>query len=251
MKNIKAILFDFGGTLDNDGTDWFTRIYNNIARRTGPIDRQAFDLCAHKAADKITELPDTPKLSMDQTAYRICQHIHKYMSNSNGCEYGWDKRASRWKVQEVADDFMTESQSYLQRNRQVLSKLHEKFQLGCISNNWGNTAGWCRQFDLDDYFATMIDSTIVGATKPDKIIFLAALNELQLSAESCAYVGDRYDSDIVGAHQAGMKAIWIIGENNQQPDHRDDLTDSENSPAAHVTHLRINKLSELLEINWD
>ena len=53
MLDIKAILFDFGGTLDNDGTDWFTRLHQAITQRSGHMDRQKFDRVAMTAANAI------------------------------------------------------------------------------------------------------------------------------------------------------------------------------------------------------
>jgi putative hydrolase of the HAD superfamily len=49
----------------------------------------------------------------------------------------------------------------------------------------------------------------IGRVKPDPEFFFHAARELGVDARACAVVGDRYDRDIVGAHAAGMFAIWL------------------------------------------
>jgi len=203
MKNIKAILFDFGGTLDSDGCDWFTRIYRGIVKYAGPFDDHVFYRYAEQAVGQFSEREDTFHLTMNETVEKICAYIHKIMLDNN------DLIADQWNPQTVADEFITEAGQKLHRNRQLLNKLSKNFRLGCISNNWGNVEGWCRQFDFHHYFETMIDSALVGSAKPDKKIFQAALDEMQLPAAACVYVGDKYECDIVGAHQVGMYSVWL------------------------------------------
>jgi len=240
MKKTQVILFDFGGTLDSDGIDWFTRIYLNAAGQIGPINREAFDKCAKHAADGIAELDDTPQLNIDQTARRICEHIYVEMNQDNGFGSDWHEKVSKWNPHETAEEFITQAHVCLKRNLDVLHQLSHTFRLGCISNNWGNTAGWCRQFQLDRYFETIIDSTVVGAVKPDKTIFQAALNELQVSPDKCVYVGDKYDYDVLGAHAVGMTPVWLINDNG-------DSFDADN---LSITPLRIKQLPDLITMNW-
>ena len=74
MNNTEAIIFDFGGTLDNYGIDWFSRMHRIIAQHGCAIDRQLFQTCADHATNKICRLADTPTLTMADTALRLCQH---------------------------------------------------------------------------------------------------------------------------------------------------------------------------------
>lgn len=50
--------------------------------------------------------------------------------------------------------------------------------------------------------------TIIG--KPEKIIFELALEHLGLPADQAAMVGDRLETDIVGAQKTGLKTILVL-----------------------------------------
>ncbi len=200
---IQAILFDFGGTLDSDGLDWFSRLYEAILLQTGDFPRGWFEKAAQLAANDASNMPDTPSLLMDQMVLRLSECILARMMEDSSCNI------PSWDPQKVAERFMEQASTYLRRNRTILEQLKSRYVLGCISNNWGNTAGWCEQFGLHKLFSTIVDSALEGAVKPDRSIFRTALNNLNLPAQACAYVGDRLDCDIAGSYNAGMTPIWI------------------------------------------
>lgn len=63
--------------------------------------------------------------------------------------------------------------------------------------------------DLASHFEFVVDSHVVGRSKPDKEIFQFALNELRLEPHEAAYVGDSYGYDVIGAQRAGLHAILL------------------------------------------
>ena len=236
MTKIAAILFDFGGTLDGDGVDWFTRFFEGIRRRDRASTVPQLTHYAEQAARDITALPDTHQLSMEATATRLCQRIHELME---ACQ----PAPPLWKPDEVAAEFMAQATTSLQRNRQVLHSLRRRFRLGVVSNNWGNAQGWCDQFELSDYLDCVIDSAVVGAAKPAAEIFEAALAVLDLPAHACVYVGDRYDSDVLGARNAGLASVWI-----RRPDGSTGGGPADGSILSDVES--ISTLPELLTLAW-
>jgi putative hydrolase of the HAD superfamily len=48
--------------------------------------------------------------------------------------------------------------------------------------------------------------------KPDKGIFEVAQLELGVGPEVCVLVGDHPVNDVVGAHNAGWRAVWLDRE---------------------------------------
>ena len=210
MNEVKAILFDFGGTLDNDGREWSDRTYQHVCQKRGQVEQQEFFRCLAQACDTLGTLADTRQLSLLGTIERICQHL-KILLDENSSEKG-----SPWDPTEVAGAFEAEARSYIERNRSLLEKLKQNYRLGVISNNWGNTEGWCRDYALTDYFEVRVDSELVGSAKPDSKIFLVALEQMKLSARECVYVGDRFDWDMEGAYRVGMKPVWLRGAHRQE-----------------------------------
>jgi putative hydrolase of the HAD superfamily len=83
------------------------------------------------------------------------------------------------------------------------------YRMGVISNADGRVRGLLEQAGLSSYFELVLDSAEVGLEKPDRRIFLAAAERLGLPPASCAYVGDIYEIDFVGARSAGLEAVLI------------------------------------------
>jgi putative hydrolase of the HAD superfamily len=57
--------------------------------------------------------------------------------------------------------------------------------------------------------AIVVDSHVVGVEKPDPKIFSFALEELELAAERCLYVGDTVHFDVQGARAAGLWPVHV------------------------------------------
>ncbi len=55
----------------------------------------------------------------------------------------------------------------------------------------------------------MIDSAIVGASKPDPAIFRVALDCAGVDAAAALHVGDMLCADVDGAAQAGIPAVHL------------------------------------------
>jgi putative hydrolase of the HAD superfamily len=93
---------------------------------------------------------------------------------------------------------------------ELLDFLREKgFILVVISNNDGKTVEKCEEVGIRQYFDIIIDSTNLGIVKPDSRIFSFVLDELNLSSGQAIHVGDLYGSDVMGALNAGIDAIWL------------------------------------------
>ena len=60
-----------------------------------------------------------------------------------------------------------------------------------------------------DFFAATIFSDEVGIRKPDRRIFEAAANGLNVNISTIVHVGDHPEADAWGAKQAGMKAVLL------------------------------------------
>lgn len=61
----------------------------------------------------------------------------------------------------------------------------------------------------ENYIDFMIISEEVGVRKPDKAIFAAALEKAGVKQDETVFIGDSWNSDIEGALNCGLKAVWL------------------------------------------
>jgi HAD superfamily hydrolase (TIGR01549 family) len=91
-------------------------------------------------------------------------------------------------------------------------------KLGMITNGMAEThRDKIAILRLEDAFDEIFIADEVGMVKPDVRLFRLAAERLGVAPERCAMVGDRYDRDITGAHDAGMFAIWMNVRNERVP----------------------------------
>ena len=62
---------------------------------------------------------------------------------------------------------------------------------------------------VGSWFADIFVSSRIGYAKPDRQIFDAALGRHGLAAEKAIHVGDSETNDLLGAQNAGLKALLI------------------------------------------
>ncbi|GAK10678.1 2-haloalkanoic acid dehalogenase [Geomicrobium sp. JCM 19039] len=65
---------------------------------------------------------------------------------------------------------------------------------------------------INKYCDSVIISDEVGLRKPDARIFALGIEQLNVQPEQALYVGDQYDTDIIGSRNKGLKAAWKTSE---------------------------------------
>jgi len=92
----------------------------------------------------------------------------------------------------------------------MLRALAGRYRLGLLTN--GSTEmQWEKLKDLG--IETLFDAIVVagdhGIYKPDRRVFELLANRLGCPPERVLFVGDNYDADVRGAHDAGMRTAWL------------------------------------------
>lgn len=87
----------------------------------------------------------------------------------------------------------------------VLTHLQTHFRLGALTNGNADVS----KTPLAQFFDFALKAEDVGAAKPEPQLFKAALARTDTQAEHAVHVGDSHDHDIVGAHGAGMRSVWL------------------------------------------
>ena len=96
----------------------------------------------------------------------------------------------------------------------VLHSLAGRYKLACITNTQAQAGSQKHRLvetpDLKECFETVIVAGEAGLPpKPDKGVFLACMEVLDVGGSQAVYVGDDWRTDICGAADAGLVAIWI------------------------------------------
>jgi putative hydrolase of the HAD superfamily len=92
----------------------------------------------------------------------------------------------------------------------LLSSLSGRFALGLVTNGASDTQrASLSSLGLEQTFASIAISAEHGVAKPDPALFEAVLHELAVEPERAWHVGDGPDTDVAGAHAAGLTAVWL------------------------------------------
>ncbi len=108
----------------------------------------------------------------------------------------------------------------------VLKKLKEKYQLVLISN----TAPFqiepsMEKFNLGPFFTKVVLSCDVGKLKTDPTLFKDILKELKLKPDEVVMIGDSIETDMKGAEAAGIHGILVDRRGRREyPDKITDLS---------------------------
>ncbi len=142
------------------------------------------------------------------------EYTTAYLLKSLLAEWGYPQVAEATLRQALASMYAVTQEYWLPEAdaHPVLQTLQRQgYRLGLISNaaDDADVQALIDKAALRPYFEVILTSAAMGIRKPNPRIFHAALARLGASPERAAMVGDALGADILGAHNAGMLAIWI------------------------------------------
>jgi FMN phosphatase YigB (HAD superfamily) len=243
MAVVKALLFDFGGTLDGP-THWLDRFLAQYRAAGIEISRSELDPAfdhATKTGYGATRVISRFRLT-DLVRFLVGQQL-EYL-RASGPEpmremiaKAEGKQRHRI-VEQITASFVHETTTGLAESKSLLASLKDRFKLGVVSNFYGNLDAILDEVGMGKLFATVADSSKLKLFKPAPGIFTAALKSLRLESAEAAMVGDSLDKDCAPAHRIGLRTVWY----NAHPNGRGD-----NEGVADFT---IGSLAGLNDINW-
>jgi len=190
---IKAVLFDFDGTLLN--RDESVKMFIE-----GQYDR-LIKLVGHVPKDKYV----ARFIQLDNRGYVWKDKVYQQLVDEfNIATITWET---------LLQDYISEFKNNCVPFPNLIVMLEElksnHLVLGIISNGYG-------QFQMDNikalginqYFDTILISEWEGMKKPDPKIFLRALEKLKISPNESIFMGDHPENDVKAAQHVGMKGIW-------------------------------------------
>jgi HAD superfamily hydrolase (TIGR01549 family) len=106
--------------------------------------------------------------------------------------------------------------SYLDARRPIagavdlLQHLHGRVAVGVVTNNFAvQQQDTLRCCGLTGFVSFLVTSEDVGFPKPHRAMFDAALARAGCAPYQAVMVGDSWESDVMGALQAGIRPVWF------------------------------------------
>jgi len=93
----------------------------------------------------------------------------------------------------------------------ALDRLAPHYKLGLLSN--GNS--YPDRCGLEGRFAFVVFSQDVQIRKPDRRIFEITTQKAGCPMDELLHVGDSFENDVIGAHSAGAKTVWLNREGKE------------------------------------
>ncbi len=206
FRECKALLFDFGGTIDSDGEHWLDRFFELYEGAGLGFPREEIKAAFYRADGLCHADPLVPSIGFRPLVDR---HVSWQFEALN-----FDNPEMRKKL---ADLFCSRAERFFLERTSLLAHLRTHFRVGVVSNFFGNLSVVFKDAGLAGSVDVTIDSGRVGVAKPDPRIFELALEQLRLAPEQAAFIGDSYERDMMPSVQLGLKTIWLKGPNPRMP----------------------------------
>lgn len=212
LTQVRALLLDYGGTLDTDALHWAHVIaqgYQAVGVRVDADSfRQAYVHGERELARHRIIMPDDDFGVLLRKKMRL--------------QADWLLAHGAWPAAvpdaytaaaDIAGYCYRYAAAQTAQSRQVLELLLDKgYDLVLVSNFYGNLTAVLRDFGLYPLFRQVVESAVVGVRKPDAAIWQLGVQATGLEAGRTLAVGDSYDKDMAPAMQVGCRTLWIKGQ---------------------------------------
>ena len=204
MISAKGIIFDYGGTIDTNGIHWAEVIWAEYQRAEAGVSRELFReayvhgermLGKNRIIEPTHTFHDLLNIKIKiQFDYLVSQGVTHLTTN---------------KATEIAEGCYSQVLETLKTTCGIVKRLSKNRPTVLVTNFYGNIPVVLKEFSLDKYFDTIVESSVVGIRKPDPRLFALGVEALGLPAEDIVVIGDSYRKDIAPARSLGCKAVWL------------------------------------------
>lgn len=99
----------------------------------------------------------------------------------------------------------------------TLAEFRKRYRMGIVTD--AQRIYCCpelRALRIEDFFDTLVISSDYGFRKPDPRLFHIALAALNAKASESAYIGNKYETDFLGARAAGLAVVGLIHQSEDE-----------------------------------
>ncbi len=212
LANIKAILFDFGGTIDTDGIHWSEMFWECYQKHNIPITKIQYEEAYRNGEPNVDNAickNDTFKKTLNTQIYFQFEYLfeNNFLNRNKDSNY----------IDIITDECYKYAETKISEFRNDLEIFSNQFSMALVSNFYGNIAAVLKEFNIDIFFGSIVDSSKIGICKPDPEIFNYAIKKLNMKPANCVVIGDSYSRDIEPAKKLGCSTIWLDGKSWSRP----------------------------------
>jgi len=218
VMQIKAVLFDFGGTLAHTPPHFETetcilRFHRSLLKNEVSVSYEDCKKAYIEVADRLFTRNSLREITF---GFVLSETLNRL---------GYSLKPTDKTVTEAAEAYI---EPWIQARKidyyapSILRRLRKKHKLGIVSNTTYSPAVWktLERFDLINLFDVVITSVDVGWRKPSPKIFKRALQALKMSTSETVFVGDELDHDVEGAQNVGMRTVLLNKPSTMETKHK-------------------------------
>ena len=213
-REVKAVLFDYGGTLFKATRPWSEGRAEGLASAYALLKRSGLEMDLHGFLElsesvfkKYSELEAKEDRDIaDRVKHReIVDALFPDLSEERRGELALDATQAFWHT-------VTRSYPLRKSARRTLRGLATAgLRMGVVSNHhdYESLKAHLEEFGIHSHFEVVLASEREGVRKPNIVIFERSLAALRVEKEHAIFVGDSLKHDIVGARRAGLATVLI------------------------------------------
>lgn len=208
---LEAILFDLGGTLIYFQGQWQEVLAESSLAMLRSLLESGILLDQRKFLSRFRERLEQ---YFSERESEFIEYTTGYVLRNLLTESGYPDVPDTI-VQQALKNMYQVSQAYWQPEEDAIPVLDllraQGYRLALISNasDDADVQALIDKAQLRPFFELILTSAAAGIRKPNPRILQIALDALQIEPQEAVMVGDTLGADILGAHNAGIPAIWI------------------------------------------
>lgn len=211
MRQVKGVIFDYGGTLDSNGVHWSEVIWDGYCHAgmdtliTKAQFREAYVWAERELARVRHILPDDDFLTLMRKKIAL-----ELEALSTGEEM--TAAIDYHKADDIAAYCDRRARHCIALAQPVLESLCTRMPLVLVSNFYGNIESVLQAYHIRHFFKSIIESAVMGVRKPDPALFSMGIDALGLQPQQVLVVGDSLRKDIEPAQSLGCHVLWLKGK---------------------------------------
>ncbi len=228
---IEGIIFDYGGTIDTNSIHWAEVLWQKYELHQIPVDKHSFREAFVYGERTLGKYPYIRPEYNFLDVLRIKLELQMKFLSGQG-KLTKDKSVLNHYANLIADSAYQHVSDVLKITRPIIADLSKRYKLVLVSNFYGNIETILKDFNLFDYFSSIIESTVVGIRKPNPAIYQLGVDAIGFPASNVLVIGDSFTKDVIPAKSIGCQVVWLkgIGWNN-------DEKNDESIPDAIITDM--------------